>query len=231
MCIFYSCVKKLWKKDEDLKAALKREAVYFNTEAIWGTPALALALSMEEEFANQPEGTMTYEQMDASINGIKTGLMGPLAGIGDTLDWATLQVLFLSLGMEIAKKGNWVGSLVPLVFVALTVGIGLALTMTTYKIGKKAISTLLSSGLINKILLITGIIGNFMMGSLGASYVSLFFANEAAQEAVDGLLPGMFQIVLISFIYFLATKKKVKVSWLSFGIIVFGLVTALAGLF
>lgn len=228
---FVPALKKLWKKDEDLKAALKREMVYFNTEGIFGAPALGLALSMEEEFANQPEGSLSYEQMAASINGIKTGLMGPLAGIGDTLDWATLQVIFLSLGMELANKGSWVGGLIPLVFVALTIGIGLSLTLSSYNFGKNAIAKLLQSGLLKKVLLATGIIGNFMMGSLGATYVSLGFASESAQSALDGLLPGILPIALVALVYFLATKKRIKVSRLSFGIIVLGLITSLIGLF
>lgn len=228
---FMPALKKLWTKEEDFRAALKRHLAYFNTEAIWGVPVLTLALTMEEGFANLPEGAMSQEEMFASVNGIKTGLMGPLAGIGDTIDWATLQVIFLGIGMEFATRGEWIGGVIPYLFTILTFGIGIFLTLTTYKLGKKAISNLFESGFIDKIILGTGIVGNFMMGTLGANYVKLSFSSENMQITADKILPGILPIFVLFTVYYLIGKRKMKLAMLSLLIIVFGLLTALLGIF
>lgn len=84
-------LQKLYKNKEDLVAALKRHLIFFNSQAIWGGLIHGTAIAMEEEKA------MGQEIPDEVITGIKTGLMGPLAGIGDTLDWGTMQTLFTAI--------------------------------------------------------------------------------------------------------------------------------------
>lgn len=64
-----------------MSGALLRHLNFFNSQGTWSTPIHGITLSMEEERANEGEIT------DGAITGIKTGLMGPLAGIGDTIDW------------------------------------------------------------------------------------------------------------------------------------------------
>ena len=224
-------LKKLWKKDEDLQNALRRESAYFNTEAIWGSPSLALALSMEEEYANMPEGSVTYDEIDSSINGIKTGLMGPLAGIGDTMDWAVLQVLFLTMGMDIARTGNWIGALIPIPFIFLSFGIGWFLSYSTYTVGKGMISKLLSTGLIGNLLLGAGIVGNFMMGTLASNTLKLSLVNESTQGVVDSIVPGLMPVCAFAIIYYCLAVKKIKASYVSYGIIIISLLLSLTGLF
>ena len=223
-------LRKLWPDDEDFKAALKRESVYFNTEAMWGSPCFALALSMEQEYANAPKGSVTYEQMASSINGIKTALMGPLAGIGDTMDWATIQVLFLSLGMSIAMEGNWIGCLMAIPCVIVTFLIGYFFCRSTFSIGKSFVSNILSSGLMSKLMLAASIIANFMMGSLANSTISLALASESAQEVVDSILPGLLPLAGVALVYYCIAIKKIKVSHVTYGIIVVCLVLALVGI-
>lgn len=75
-------LKKLYKSDQ-LSAALKLHLTFFNTEGIWGSIIPGVVLPMEEEKAQGAEIT------DKMITGLKTGMMCPLAGIGDTVDWST----------------------------------------------------------------------------------------------------------------------------------------------
>ena len=53
------------------------------------------------------------------ISSIKTGLMGPLAGIGDTIWQGTLSPIALGIILGMAKVGNFMG---PLIYL-LTIGI------------------------------------------------------------------------------------------------------------
>ena len=72
-------LKKLYTNKEDLKAALKRHLMFYNTDSIPGGIILGITLGMEEEKANG------QDVADETITGMKTGLMGPVAAIGDTI--------------------------------------------------------------------------------------------------------------------------------------------------
>lgn len=62
---------------QERKDAIKRHLEFFNTQPFVAAPVLGVTIAMEEERANGKEID------DAAINGIKVGLMGPLAGVGD----------------------------------------------------------------------------------------------------------------------------------------------------
>lgn len=72
-------LKRLYPDKEDLAAGLTRHMAFFNTENQWGALIPGMIASIEEERANG----MDYS--DEVINGLKIGLMGPLAGVGDTI--------------------------------------------------------------------------------------------------------------------------------------------------
>ena len=70
-------LEKLYGKEtQELKDACKRHMEFFNTEPNVGGCILGITLALEEQKAN---GEDVDEEM---ISSIKTGLMGPLAGIG-----------------------------------------------------------------------------------------------------------------------------------------------------
>lgn len=77
----HSCYQKLYTNKEDQAAALKRHLEFFNTHPYVAAPIIGVTLALEEEKAN---GT---EIEDAAIQGVKIGMMGPLAGIGDPVFW------------------------------------------------------------------------------------------------------------------------------------------------
>ena len=62
-------------------------------------PILGVALAMEEERANGADIP------DSAITGLKVGMMGPLAGVGDPVFWATMRPVFGALGAGFAFAG------------------------------------------------------------------------------------------------------------------------------
>ena len=76
-------LQKLYPDPEDLKEALIRHNVMFNTTCAFVPFCLGITCAMEEEYANAPEGTFDPQ----SISSVKIALMGPLAGIGDSFFW------------------------------------------------------------------------------------------------------------------------------------------------
>lgn len=93
-------LKKIYPNKEDLAKALKRHLEIFNTTPQISTFILGLAISMEEENAKNPNFPT------ASINSVKTSLMGPLAGIGDSFFWGTFRIIACGIGIYLGQKGN-----------------------------------------------------------------------------------------------------------------------------
>ncbi len=128
-------LKKLYKTDEELSAALKRHLVFFNTEGIIGSVIQGITISMEEQKAKGENIT------DDAITGIKTGLMGPLAGIGDAIIWAALMPILISIFLPFASNGSAMGGIMPLILYPLvTILISYYLIHNGYTLGKKSVS-------------------------------------------------------------------------------------------
>lgn len=96
-------IKRLYPLKEDQVAALRRHLVFFNTTPAVCGPVIGVTAAMEEARANGAEID------DGTINGIKVGLMGPLAGVGDPLVWGTLRPITAALGASLALSGNILG--------------------------------------------------------------------------------------------------------------------------
>ena len=226
---FMPALRKLYgdNRNEELSRALLRETMYFNTQGIWGVPCLGLALAMEEEVAL--EGTMDQDEADSAINGVKTGFMGPFAGIGDTIDWAIMQYFFIGLAIGfIQDNGLWYGIFVYLLaFPAITIAEGLFLNQMAFRLGRTALMQMFASGLIKKLLEVCAIIGLMMMGALSASTVKFTFAISGVQETLDKILPGLMPILVVFFTYWLVSKKGMRVSNVAILYLVAGIVLGL----
>ena len=97
-------IKRLYPLKEDQVAALKRHLVFFNTTPAVCGPVIGVTAAMEEARANGAEID------DGAINGIKVGLMGPLAGVGDPLVWGTLRPITAALGASLALSSHCNGA-------------------------------------------------------------------------------------------------------------------------
>lgn len=77
-------IRRLYpENNEARKQAIRRHLEFFNTQPFVAAPILGVTLALEEQRANGAEID------DGAINGIKVGLMGPLAGVGDPIFWGT----------------------------------------------------------------------------------------------------------------------------------------------
>ena len=112
-------LRKLYKNDDEgFKEALTRNIEFYNSEGITGSMIHGIVLSMEEEKAN---GAALPGE---AITGIKTGLMGPIAGIGDTLIHGTLKPVILGLACTFAMQGHALGAAIPFLVPILCIIIG-----------------------------------------------------------------------------------------------------------
>jgi len=193
-------IKKLYPDDEDAKAAVKRHLVFFNTEPVCGSVIHGITIAMEEERANG--GAIS----DKGINAIKTGLMGPIAGIGDTLTQGIITPILLAICIGITNAGNIAG---PIIYViaqyALMITISLTLWTNGYKLGKKAVEEILDGGKINKVIEGASILGTLVMGGLVGRFVNIQTAIafkvgtvnfNLQKDLLDKLMPGLIPIVI-----------------------------------
>lgn len=172
-------IKRLYKTKEEQAAALKRHLEFFNTHPYVASPILGVTLVLEEERANG------VEVEDATIQGVKVGMMGPLAGIGDPVFWFTVRPILGALVASLAMNGSILG---PIIFFFAWNIIRMAFMWYTQELGYKAGSRItddLSGGLLQDITKGASILGMFILGSLVNRWVSVSFAPTVSKVTLS----------------------------------------------
>ncbi|WP_300120735.1 PTS system mannose/fructose/sorbose family transporter subunit IID [uncultured Enterococcus sp.] len=167
-------IKKLYKDPEDRKAALKRHLEFFNTHPYVASPVLGVTLALEEDRAN---GAAVD---DVAIQGVKVGMMGPLAGVGDPVFWFTVRPMLGALGASLAMGGNILG---PILFFVLWNAIRWGFMWYTQEFGYRTGSRItedLSGGLLQDITKGASILGMFVLAALVERWVSIKFTPVIA---------------------------------------------------
>ena len=174
-------IKKLYTKKEEQAAALERHLEFFNTHPYVAAPIMGVTLALEEERANG------VEIDDAAIQGVKIGMMGPLAGIGDPVFWFTVRPILGALGASLAASGNLVG---PLLFFFGWNAIRMAFLWYTQEFGYKAGSEItkdMSGGILKDITKGASILGMFILAVLVQRWVSINFTiNLPGKQLSEG---------------------------------------------
>lgn len=192
-------IDKFYDNKEDRIAAYKRHFVLFNTTpAVYGF-VTGLAASMERVASQDENFEVT------SINAVKTSLMGPLAGIGDSIFWGVLKVVATGIGVSYALEGNILG---PILYFVINFFPALAaklwLPVISFKMGDKFFTEASKSGLIPLITKYMNIIGLTTIGAMATTMVRLKIPLEiemaggvvAIQSVIDSILPNLLPVGL-----------------------------------
>ncbi|MDQ0359647.1 PTS system mannose/fructose/sorbose family transporter subunit IID [Breznakia pachnodae] len=156
--------------NEKMIEGLQRHMLYFNTEPRWGAILPGMVVALEEGLAMDTTG-----EMDATIiPDIKTALMGPLAGIGDTL-WAGLvKPIILSVILGWAVQGHiWGAWMYGIGVTLLDFVVTYQMFMRGYKLGIDSIDRFLEGGFVKMVTTALGIIGLFCLGAMIVKYVTI----------------------------------------------------------
>lgn len=229
-------LQKLYTDPEQLSEAYRRHLVFFNTQGTWGTPIHGITIAMEEELS---VSGVSEAGSDTAITSIKTGLMGPLGGIGDTIDWGTLKTIIYGIGVTFAMTGSILGAIIPFAFTIITFLIGKNLWNMGYSIGRESVKSILHSGWIDKLISGTTVLGLFMMGSLSATYVKLEIpikftvggSDFSIQGIIDSLAPGLLPLGVVFGIYYVLSNKSQNYGLISVILVGLCLLGSLIGLF
>lgn len=227
--------KKIYKDDIDKqREMLTRHTGFFNCEPNFASPIVGLTVAMEEQKAQGAEID------DEALTSVKSGLMGPLSGIGDTVIQGVLVPLILAFAIDLAKNGNVASPIIYcIIMIAIVFGISYAGFMMGYKKGSDAILKMLENGIVNKIISGANIMGCMVLGALVASYVSMKCgisipqggdtAFSIQEQLFDAILPKVLPLLLTLGAYKLLQKGHSSIKVMLY-IIVLGIIGGLTGL-
>ena len=172
-------LKKLYTTKEDRAQALKRHLEFFNTHPYLAAPVLGVTLTLEEERA------AGRDIDNAAIQGVKIGMMGPLAGVGDPIFWGTLRPVLGAFAASLALSENYLG---PIIFFLGWNLIRMAFLWYSQELGYVQggnIAQNLSGGLMQKLTQGASVLGMFIMGVLVPRWTNMNFPMVLSRVDVD----------------------------------------------
>jgi len=228
---------KLYPGDrEKQKELLQRHEPFFNTEPYIGCIVPGIVLGMEEENARNTDSIPAEV-----LTGIKTALMGPVAGIGDSLYVGTLIPVLLAIAIGISgSTGSLIG---PVFYIAVHLGISVPLTWFLfrrgYSMGSSAAAGILESGIKDRFTKAMSIIGLTIVGAITSEYVVIktgwvMMQGEELMLDVNAALlkvfPNLITFLLALVTYWLMSKKNVKIGLMFLFYLIFAVLALLSGL-
>jgi len=219
-------LKKLYRTKAAMAEALERHLQLFNTSTYGCTLILGLTTAMEEQ--NSRDADFNAD----SINSVKLGLMGPLAGVFDSLFWGTLKVIAAGVGTSLALKGNLSGVvLFILLFNVPHLLLRYQLTFIGYTAGTKFLQRLSQSNVMDRLTQGAAILGLMVVGAMPATLMNvhtpiLFGEGAGLQGILDQIVPAVIPLALTFLVYYFV-KKGIKTTYLLLGLLGLGFVGSL----
>jgi len=227
--------RKLYTTKESMRDALQRHVKMFNTHPWMANPILGTVVALEEQNAQREEG---QEDMSETINNIKVGLMGPFAGIGDSLFWGTIRPILLGIGASFALQGSIIGPILFLVlWNILNFGFRYYSLMYGYKTGVNILRDLKQTNIVQKISEGASVLGLIVLGVLVASWVSISTPLSIAtgestiqvQEVLDSIMPSMLPLIATMIMVFFL-RKGTRPNTILLGIFIISFIASIFGI-
>lgn len=189
-------ISKFYDTKEEQGKEMEKHLTFFNTEPHIGSLIIGTVIAMEEDRAKN--GLIKPDD----ITKIKSSLMGPFAGIGDSLIQGAFVPIFLSIGVTMGLQGNVLG---PILFAVVCCGACLLashyLFFQGYKLGKEAIAKIMSNGIFQQIMAGAGIVGCTVMGALAAGTVTTKFVFEfTIGESIINVQTALFDAIFLGIV-------------------------------
>lgn len=237
LCSMLPIIEELYDNEDDKARSMKTYTAFFNTEPQLGSIIVGVTAGLEEARANGSE-----DVDDETINGLRAGLMGPIAGIGDSLVVGTVIPILLGIAMGMSTGGSPIGAIFYIIVWNLFAYFGMKyLYFKGYELGGKAVEFLVGpqgEALRESITMLGGIV----IGSVAATWVSVTtsftMTAEGAtepflnlQDTLDGVYPGFLTAAFVMLCWFLLAKKNMSPIKVMLILVVLALVGVLVGFF
>lgn len=236
LCAMLPLVEELYEDEDEKANAMNTYTAFFNTEPQLGTVIVGVTAGLEEARANGAD-----DVDDETINSLRAGLMGPVAGIGDSLIVGTVIPILLGIALGMSTGGSPLGAIFYIIVWNLFAYFGMKfLYFKGYRLGGRAVEFLIGAqgeALRESV----STLGGIVIGAVAATWVSvktsLKLFNDAGeayltlQDKLDEVFPGLLTAVFIVVCWFLMAKKKMSPIKVMLILVVVALVGVLVGFF
>lgn len=235
LCSMLPIIKELYDTPQEQQEALSTYTAFFNTEPQLGTVIVGVTAGLEEAKANG-------EAIDGDmINGIRAGLMGPVAGIGDSLVVGTLIPILLGIALGLSGGGSPLGAIFYIISWNVIVTLGMRfLYYKGYELGGKAVEIIVGEKA-NAIREAVVLLGTVVIGAVAASWINVTTSFKMLnadgspiidlQNTLDGICPKLLSAVTVIFCWWLMSKKKISPTIVMLILVVIALIGVLVGFF
>lgn len=220
-------LRKIYGDDSpELKEMMKIHSQFFNTSNFFNTIITGIDLAMEEE--------QKYTAKD-TVKGMKVGLMGSFAAVGDSLFASLIPTIFGALAGNMAQQGNPIGALIWIVATVAIVIFRWKQLGYAYKEGVSLITTMQHR--LETLTNAATLLGVFMVGALVATIVKVEFAWKPTignvtidiQENVDMILPKLLPLIIALSIYWLLGRKHMNATRAIFIVLIISVILSALG--
>ena len=249
-------IQELYETKDEQAEKLQTYYPFFNTEPQIGSIVVGITAGLEEARANGAE-----EIDDEMINGIRAGLMGPLAGIGDSLIVGTYIPVLLGIALGLAEGGSIIGPLFYIVVWNVTsIFFQKWIYNKGYELGGSAVEVIVgeqATALRESVI----VMGQVIVGAMAGTWVSITTAVQLTtsiqnktemviegskviekvtgtqevpvllQEKLDGAFPGVLTLLFVLGCWWLMAKKAVSPIKIMLLMVVVAIVGVLVGFF
>lgn len=209
---FVPISKRLYQNDpEGKKKMMERQSQFFNVHIEFGAVIIGLIIALEEQIAKGAKIPGDF------VTSIKTSMMGPLAGVGDTIMQGVIIPILLAIFIDLTVQTQsiWGSVAYTIAIIAIAFGISYTGFRFGYTQGAESVMDFLEEGTLDTILKGAEIMGTMVMGGLIANYVVVHVPLEISTSAttfniqtefLDAVMPGILPLGFTLLIYWLLKK-------------------------
>ncbi len=200
-------LRKIYKDDKEYIEAMDNHYKYFNANPLMANVILGATLAMEEN-----EGIKAKNV----VQSLKTSLMGPFSGVGDSIFWILIPTIMGSIAGYMAVQGNATGAVIWMILQAMFYFLKVWLFKTGYNSGTKLVTSLGKK--INIFTDAISIMGLMVIGCLIPTVVKVFIPLKfktgkvilSLQNGIlDKIMPALLPVAVTIFVYWLLGKKNI----------------------
>ena len=244
-------IQELYETKDEQAEKLQTYYPFFNTEPQIGSIVVGITAGLEE----------AEEIDDEMINGIRAGLMGPLAGIGDSLIVGTYIPVLLGIALGLAEGGSIIGPLFYIVVWNVTsIFFQKWIYNKGYELGGSAVEVIVgeqATALRESVI----VMGQVIVGAMAGTWVSITTSVQLTtsiqnktemviegskviekvtgtqevpvllQEKLDGAFPGVLTLLFVLGCWWLMAKKAISPIKIMLLMVVVAIVGVLVGFF
>ena len=202
-------LRKIYKDDDQYRDAVLAHYGYYNSHRKMSNLVLGAVVALEENYDED-----NPEQTREAVTAIKSSLMGPFAGIGDSLLSSIPQTICASISAYMALEGSPIGLIFGLVLGVALQPLCRYFVTLGYKFGANVMT--LFADQIKMLTNSAQVLGLTVVGGMVAANVSIpitltYTYGEVVlsfQTFADQIMPKLTSALFVGLIYWILGRKK-----------------------